>query len=119
MTRGRLIAFGVLALTIALVEVPHGLIELRRRRLESIAAEHESKMTYGMGCGGGPVSYYDIHGRLMTGAEVKSAGWHAKLAMKYRTAATKPWLAIEPDPPEPENPFNLEDLQNVDIPGLP
>jgi hypothetical protein len=101
MTRRRLIAVGVLSLTIGLVELPRGLIELRRRRLESIAAEHEFKMIYGMGCRGGPVRYYDVHGGLMKEAEVKSAKWHAKLAAKYRTAATKPWLPVGPDPPQP------------------
>ena len=44
---------------------------------------------------------------------------HARLKDKYRRAARYPWLAIEPDPPEPENPFNLEDLYNEDVPGLP
>jgi hypothetical protein len=44
---------------------------------------------------------------------------HARLKAKYHRAALVPWLAIEPDPPEPENPFNLEDLYNEDIPGLP
>ncbi len=102
MTRRRLIAFGAVALTIGLIELPRGLIELRRRRLESIAVEHESKMTYGMACSRvGPASCYDIHGKLMTKAEVKSADWHAELAVKYRTAALKPWLLVGPDPPPP------------------
>jgi hypothetical protein len=102
MTRRRMIAVGVFALLIGFVELPRGLIEMRRRRLESIAAEHESKMICGVGCSRrGPPSYFDRDGRLMTEAEVKAAGWHAKLAVKYRTAATKPWLAVDPDPPPP------------------
>jgi hypothetical protein len=44
---------------------------------------------------------------------------HARLKDKYRHAAHYPWLAIEPDPPEPENPFILENLYNEDVPGLP
>jgi hypothetical protein len=44
---------------------------------------------------------------------------HVHLKDKYRRAARYPWLAIEPDPPEPKNPFNLEDLYNEDIPGPP
>jgi hypothetical protein len=96
-----MIAVGVLALTVGLVELPRGLIEMRRRRLEAIAAEHESKMIYGLGCRGGPARYYDIHGRLMTEAEVKSADWHARLAVKYRSAATRPWLPVGPDRPPP------------------
>jgi hypothetical protein len=108
-----MIAVGVFALMIGLVELPRGLIalrrrrlesiiEMRRRRLESIAAEHESKMIAGRGYSkSGPPTYYDRHGRRMTEAEVKAAFWHAKLAVKYRTAATKPWLAVDPDPPPP------------------
>jgi hypothetical protein len=102
MTRRRMTAVGVIALMIGLVGLPRSLIEMRRRRLESIAAEHESKTISGMGCSyRGPRSYYDRDGRLMTEAEVRAAGWHAKLAVKYRTAATKPWLAVAPDPPPP------------------
>jgi hypothetical protein len=101
MTRRRMIAVGFLAIALGLVELPRVLIEVRRRRLESVAVEHESKKIYGMGCRGGPVRYYGIDGKLMTEAEVKAANWHAKLAVKYRTAATKPWLPVEPDPPPP------------------
>jgi hypothetical protein len=43
---------------------------------------------------------------------------HARLKEKYRRAARYPWLPVGPDPPEPEKPFSLEDLHNVDLPGL-
>jgi hypothetical protein len=102
MTRRRMIAVGILALTIGLIELPRSLIAMRRHRLESIAAEHESKMIYGRGCSHArQPCYFDRLGRLMTEDEVKAADWHAKLAVKYRTAATKPWLPVEPDPPPP------------------
>jgi hypothetical protein len=102
MTRRRMIAAAVLGLTAGLIELPRLLIEERRRRFDSVAAEHESKMIYGIGCSRrGPPTYYDIHGRVMTAAEVEIADWHAKLARKYRAAAAKPWLPVEPDPPPP------------------
>jgi hypothetical protein len=44
---------------------------------------------------------------------------HARLKEKYWRAARYPWLPVGPDPPEPEKPFSLEDLHNVDVPGLP
>ena len=44
---------------------------------------------------------------------------HARLKEKYWHAARYPWLPVGPDAPEPEKPFSLEDLHNVDIPGLP
>ena len=28
--------------------------------------------------------------------------WHVQLGKKYRSAATRPWLPVESDPPEPE-----------------
>jgi hypothetical protein len=56
--------------------------------------------------------------RAYAACEAEIGAWHARLKEKYCRAARYPWLAIEPDPPEPENPFNLEDLHNVDVPGL-
>jgi hypothetical protein len=44
---------------------------------------------------------------------------HARLKEKYWRAARYPWLPVGPDPPEPEKPFSLEDLHNVDVTGLP
>jgi hypothetical protein len=44
---------------------------------------------------------------------------HARLKEKYWRAARYPWLPVQPDPPEPEKPFSLEDLHNIDVPGLP
>ncbi len=40
----------------------------------------------------------------------------SKLAHEH---AALSWLPVEPDPPEPVKPFNLEDLHNIDVPGLP
>lgn len=28
--------------------------------------------------------------------------WHTKMTIKYRQAASCPWLPVPPDPPEPE-----------------
>jgi hypothetical protein len=43
---------------------------------------------------------------------------HARLKEKYWRAARYPWLPVEPDPPEPEKPFSLEDLHNINVPSL-
>jgi hypothetical protein len=56
--------------------------------------------------------------RAYAACEAEIRAWHARLKEKYRHAAHYPWLAIEPDPPEPENPLKFEDLHNVDVPGL-
>jgi hypothetical protein len=59
------------------------------------------------------------HWRAQAACEAEIGAWHAHLKEKYHRAARYPWLAIERDPPEPENPFILENVQNKDIPGLP
>ncbi len=51
--------------------------------------------------------------------EAENRDRHARLKDKYRHSARYPWLAIEPDPPEPEDPFNLENVVNEALPGLP
>jgi hypothetical protein len=35
-------------------------------------------------------------------ARVRLADWHILLGWKYRAAAARPWLTVEPDPPPPE-----------------
>ena len=37
-------------------------------------------------------------------ATARRVGYHRSLAEKYRRAASRPWLAIEPDPPPPPGP---------------
>jgi hypothetical protein len=51
--------------------------------------------------------------------EAEIGAWHARLKEKYRHVARCAWLPVEPDPPEPENPIKFDDLQNVDVRGLP
>ncbi len=91
-----------MAVTITLVGLAVELIGERRRRFEALAADHESELIYGIGCSFiGPPVYYDRNDKIMTAAEVEAVGWHKKLAQKYRSAAAKPWLPVEPDPPPP------------------
>jgi hypothetical protein len=95
MTRRTVIAGAIVAMTFTLIEE-------RRRRFESVAAEHQSKRWRGIGESfAGPPTYYDGNGKIMTPAEVKASDWHAKLEQKYRSAAAEPWLPVEPDPPPP------------------
>lgn len=103
MTRRRVIAGAIVAVTSALIGLAFGLIEERRRRFESVAAEHESKLWYGSISESrtGPPTYYNGNGEVMTTADLEAVDWHKKLAQKYRGAAAKPWLPVEPDPPPP------------------
>jgi hypothetical protein len=57
----------------------------RSARFRSLWAEHTNKI--------GMVSDWPPH-------EVQGI-YHFKMGEKYRIAATRPWLPVEPDPPEP------------------
>jgi hypothetical protein len=102
MTRRRVIAGAIVAITFTLIGLAFGLIEERRRRLESVADEHLSKQWRSIAeSRTRPPTYYDGNGKIMTIAEVEAGEWHTKLEQKYRSAAAKPWLPVEPDPPPP------------------
>ena len=103
MTRRRVIAGAIVAITFSLIGLAVGLNGERRRRFEGVAAKHELKLIYGISeSRTGPPTYTDGNGKIMTTGDVEAVGWHAKLAQKYRTAATRPWLPVESDPPRPE-----------------
>ena len=46
-----------------------------------------------------PFSFIDPDGRDVP---IPRSRWHRQLAATYRAAAARPWLPVEPDPPEPE-----------------
>jgi hypothetical protein len=61
-------------------------------------------------------SKYGVHdANQMLQLNAARAVYHTSLARKYERAASYPWLAVEPDPPEPwwqlpqpESPVNLD-----------
>jgi hypothetical protein len=84
----------------------------RRRRFESLAAYHRSKVIHvdihyestvidGNGHSHTTRFWKGVHGKNLTRAEVEESDWHAALAEKCRKAADRPWLPVEPDPPPP------------------
>jgi hypothetical protein len=44
----------------------------------------------------------DEYSRKQSKYHAKQADYHAALARRYMDAASRPWLAVEPDPPEPQ-----------------
>ena len=83
--------------------------EERQRRAEkellSLADYHASRVWSAVACSRtSRCTFIDRNGRVMTSAEVRASAWHQKLAAKYREAALRPWLPVEPDPPMPELP---------------
>jgi hypothetical protein len=83
---------------VAVLAVVFGLY--KRRETFLALADYHNK---GEKCAGfstfGRMHWVNQHGEGVT--EAKS-DWHVQLAEKYRGAASRPWLPVEPDPPEPE-----------------
>jgi len=84
----------------------------RQRRFESLVAYHRSKVIHvdlryestvidGNGNSHTTEFWLGNHGKNLTRAEAEESDWHAALAEKYGTAAARPWLPVEPDPPPP------------------
>jgi hypothetical protein len=83
---------------VAIMGVALGLYK-RREKLLALADYHEKgEKCAGLGTGGG-ISWINQHGEEVT--ETKS-DWHSQLAEKYHRAASRPWLPVEADSPEPE-----------------
>jgi hypothetical protein len=43
-----------------------------------------------------------LGGGLSVGALLRQAKYHHEMSRKYWRAAARPWLSVEPDPPEPD-----------------
>lgn len=90
--RQRMIAVAIIGVTLGL--------DCRRRRLDELAEHHEGLM----------LAYRDWAKTTIVPAatpekverNLVKGNWHEKLGEKYRQAAGRPWLPVEPDPPEPK-----------------
>lgn len=74
---------------------------VRHRKFAELAAYHASREPVGPMTGDtwwGMIGT-DSQGRRVTNWE---AEWHRRLAAKYRRAASRPWLAVAPDPDREE-----------------
>jgi hypothetical protein len=40
--------------------------------------------------------------RVVADGHARVSAWHARMGAKYHRLARRPWLAVEPDPPEPK-----------------
>jgi hypothetical protein len=79
----------------ALALVFAGGVELQRRarRFQRLADYHFARAYEG--------TRYEETGLRECGDFVTEAGWlHWRLARKYEYAAQRPWLPVEPDPPQ-------------------
>ena len=89
-------------------------IELRRRheRFSRLAELHEASRRQALFVSGRglhlirgqfrpPVNFSNALGEDVTDWSEARFKWHRQLGKKYRRAASRPWLPVEPDPPEP------------------
>jgi hypothetical protein len=120
-TRRWMIAVAIVAITLAAVLLFRRHLWMRERgdyheRMEGSQADRAR------GLGQLAVSFTDsqpeMAARLRAHAafEAEIGDRHACLKGKYRHVARDPWLAIEPDPPEPKNPFDLTELAGAKPP---
>jgi hypothetical protein len=121
-TRRWMIAVAIVAIALATVLLSHRHLWMGERgdyheRIERRQADRAR------GLGQLAVSFTDSHpemaARLRAHAtfEAELGDQHARLKEKYRSVARYPWLTIEPEPPEPKNPFDLEALHNKFVGG--
>jgi hypothetical protein len=73
-------------------------IERRRARLGEIADYHDS-MIRRLRSRDANASIRRPHGTVPS---PRRLNYHDRMAKKYRLAASRPWLLVEPDPPEPK-----------------
>ena len=82
-----------LLVMVAAVAVPLGVLAERRTRFEGTAAYHQAR-------------YRELAPQVPLPFLKKAplqykVEWHVEMANKYALAARRPWLAVEPDTPEP------------------
>jgi hypothetical protein len=77
-------------------------VELQRRhdRFLRLAEHHEASSSITYACGNRPSRTNGL------GEDVRRwpngrIEWHRRLGEKYRRAASRPWLPVDPDPPQP------------------
>jgi hypothetical protein len=71
----------------------HATEHMRLRAELAPSLEFKREAGYFPGCG---------LAQMFLETECERAAWHACLMMKYQRASFRPWLQVEPNPPEPE-----------------
>jgi len=52
-------------------------------------------------------------------ADARRTADHSAMARKYADAAHSLWLLVEPDPPKPDNPFDIEESLTMPVDAAP
>jgi hypothetical protein len=73
----------------------------RRDRFSRLAEYHEASSRITWACGKRSFSATNDLGEDVRGWSSARIEWHNRLGEKYRRAAGRPWMAVEPDPPQP------------------
>jgi hypothetical protein len=88
-------------IAVAVVAIPIGVMAERRSKFQRLAERHFElagiPTTDEVPSGGMLIVGSD--GQPVTSARFE---WHFALFEKYERAARRPWLPVEPDPPEPK-----------------
>ncbi len=79
-------------------------IELQHRhdRFSALADYHEASSSVTWACSPSSYSATNDHGEDVRKWSSERIRWHILLGEKYRGAASRPWMPVEDDPPEPQ-----------------
>ena len=80
----------------------------RHFAFRALAVHHRSKTTWSIAMTNRGCISKDHNGKRMTGAEVNASPWHEEVSTIYERAAARPWLPVEPIPPEPPPPTEVD-----------
>jgi hypothetical protein len=78
-------------------------VECQRRRdiFLRLAEHHEASSRITWACGKRSFSATNDLGEDVRSWSTARIEWHHQLGMKYRRAASSPWMPVEPDAPQP------------------
>ena len=80
----------------------------RHFAFRALATHHRSRTTWSLSATDPGCISVDHNGKGMTGADVKASPWHEEVSEIYERAAARPWLPVEPIPPEPPPPMEVD-----------
>ena len=89
--RGMMVAVAVVAVALSLI-----VLKRRSDGYRSLAGYHAARAMAESGTGPAESGF----ARIWT----QQGEWHKRMREKYERAASRPWMPVEPDPPEPNSP---------------
>ncbi|WP_435010913.1 hypothetical protein P12x_002203 [Tundrisphaera lichenicola] len=115
-TRRLMLIVAVMAVILAVAST----LIRRRARFQVARDFHFSRSIYTTPKEENEIRFYDAAGNLLYRFDTPAPtpeqrrlrqarhDWHVRLSVKYGEAARRPWLPVEPDPPEPPREISVQ-----------